>query len=73
MTRKDEERLQVFEKKIVRFSQGVKKVVENKFYMMSNCEIEDILNGENVVWTINQRDFDRRDTVTEREGERIQC
>lgn len=49
ITKKDEERLMIFERKIIRRINGPRKINQQSYQTLMNHEINEILNGENIV------------------------
>lgn len=63
LTRNDEERL-------CRGIQGPKRIEQKEFWRLTNCVIEDILEGEDVVSMLKPKEFNSMDICTK--GEKIQ-
>lgn len=49
LTSRDEEKLRIFERKIIRKIHGPKKIGEDEYRRLMNCEIKEILKGEDIV------------------------
>lgn len=70
-TKKDEEKLKVFERKIVRKIYGLKKINDEQYRRLTNQEITNILDGEDIVRELKSKRLRWFGHVNRKEDEAI--